>query len=442
MSELLARLNGPPFPGSDSPVSERSLTHASAVDSQASTVQVPGPFQAPHQTSGNDIPSRDMLAMLCEQVALLADTQARERERLERDKQNNLDVIRQSVLTMSQRLDAASQLTGGLPTSSASQAQDSRPLITQTLASDTVPSDPPSTSNPRLTTRTPMTHPLPAGGSQPSHPSVPEASTSGPTLTPQELSLAEDPVRTLRRHRPSANHATAILKELALLEAGSKKRKGGHGYKNCNTQVEADWPDLYVYRLGGNEPTYDSLSMAEFVAGYLSIMEEATTVCSINNSLLQHISYLRQLMEDSFMTDWHIVRTAHKHVLNAIEHRRFTWDDTDRVMETKRIALIHIHNSNLNVNSSQSTQALVTPPPIPPLVSGPTTVCVAYQQLACPLADDNDVDVDGVTHHHCCNFCFAVNGWRHTHPQAQCRKAKEAKNGRSRNRSNKRQKKE
>ena len=94
-----------------------------------------------------------------------------------------------------------------------------------------------------------------------------------PILTPRELDSSQDPVR----HRPTAFDATAILREIALLETGGNKAKsGGLKAKSQLSQIEADWPDLYVFRIDNPDPTYDSLSLAEFVAGYMSIMEEAT----------------------------------------------------------------------------------------------------------------------------------------------------------------------
>ena len=190
-----------------------------------------------------------------------------------------------------------------------------------------------------------------------------------------------------------------------------------------------------MYRLGGNEPTYDTLSLAEFVAGYLSIMEEATTVCPLNSRLLNHIAYLRQLMEDSFLADWHVVRAAHAHVLNAIEHRRFAWENTEQVMETKRIALNRMQINHFNVAPAPVMSShLQTPQGAPPVV------CMAYQQLTCPMLGDHEID--GVLHLHCCNFCYVTNGNCHTHPQTQCRKAKEANKNQAKPKSHKRHRKE
>ena len=263
----------------------------------------------------------------------------------------------------------------------------------------------------------------------------------GQHISTCELQEAADRVRTLRRHKSSASRATTILRELALLESGGVKKSGGQaGDKNCNNnnQVEADWPDLYVYWLGGAEPTYDSLSLPEFIAGYLSIMEEVTAVCPMNVRLLRHISYLRQLMEDCFLTEWHLVCTAHKHMLNGIEHHRFSWEETAVVIDRKRTALNRLLRSSQTpvlamtsvasqvIDSTtcstpvQSTSVSIAAAPM----SSNSVVCQLYQQLNCNFT--NDHEVDSTIRLHCCAFCLQHNGFRHMHPQSACRKAKEA----------------
>ena len=181
--------------------------------------------------------------------------------------------------------------------------------------------------------------------------------------------------------------AAAILREIALIDSGARRKKGGHSSKHSVTQIEADWPDLYVYRVGNADPTYNSLSLAEFVAGYLSIMEEVTPLLPSNARLLRHLTYLRQLMEDSFLADWEVVKMALKQVLLSIEHKRIDWDNAALVLDTKRVALARIQQSAL---AGRPTQPLST--------SGagrgsvPTSVCNDYQTLACSHATDHDSD--------------------------------------------------
>ena len=143
MSQLLARLNGPPFPESEGSLASRPVMRASQPISQASTTQLPGPSTA---SSGahplQDLPSRDMFTMLCDQVATLADTQARERERMERDTKNSLELMRQSMQQMSQQFMAASQPTVGPPNSHTVQGQAAWPQCNIPVSQQAEPSAP------------------------------------------------------------------------------------------------------------------------------------------------------------------------------------------------------------------------------------------------------------------------------------------------------------
>ena len=117
-------------------------------------------------------------------------------------------------------------------------------------------------------------------------------------------------------------------------------------------------------------------------------------------------------MEDSFLADWDTVRTAHKQVLNSIEHRRLAWQDMPMVMETKRTSLARIQQSTATRRQAMAS-GMEGPLPDP---------CQDYQALKC-MAEHGS---DGVRVSHICAFCWRVNGNRHTHPESNCRKAKEA----------------
>ena len=392
MSEMFARLDGPLFPTGGPSVDLETNSHLSADDFGVSHNPTPGPSDTTGpRPDAESVASKDMFKMLCEQVAMLADTQACERERMERENKASLEAIRLSIANMSQQTSSAPHPP---------QGQAAWPLASSNRGG--------SSSSPQCGIRQPV-----SAGSRQSVLKPCALEALGPMqpdmlkqdVTPQSLATEEDPVHTLRRHRPPANQATAILKELALMEAGSKKRKGEMApHKSSNTQIEADWPDLYIYRLGGNELIYGSLTLAEFVAGYLSIVEEVTAVYPINDRLLKHISYLRQLMEDCFLANWHAVRTAHKHVLNTIKHHRFLWEDTVMVLDTKRTALNRILNSHAMF--AQPVNVHIAPAPQAPLGAAHSVVCIAYQQLACPMLGDHDID--GTMNLHYCNFCLSL----------------------------------
>ena len=171
--------------------------------------------------------------------------------------------------------------------------------------------------------------------------------------------------------------------------------------------------------MGNADPTYDSLSLAEYVAGYLSIMEEVTPLLPSNVRLLRHLTYLRQLMKESFLADWEVVKMAHKQVLLSIEHKRIAWENAPMVLDTKRVALARIQQNALSNRPSQSQLV-----PNVSTVSCPASNCDEYQNLTCNHATDHDTD--GHTRWHCCAFCWRQTGFKHMHAEVNCRKAKEA----------------
>ena len=328
-------------------------------------------------------------------MAIMADAQSNEPQCAERASQAGLEAIKDSLVSLSGRLatceDSCKRVRqggGATRSSHSTEAVDGGPVKSVPIESE--PNGVPVILSQRID---PLAY-----------------------ITPATLAGSNDPVCTLRHNRPTAMDAASILREIALMESG-KKRKGGLN-SNCKSnmsQVEADWPDLYVYRLGNPEPTYDSLSLAEFVVGYLSIMEEVTPLLPDNAPMIRHLTYLRHLMEDGFLADWEVVKMAHKQVLCSIEHKRLTWENMPMVMDTKRTALTRIQHSSLTSRPAVPVQ------PDPP---ANTNICQLYQNLNCHhLSDHVSNDINSL---HCCAFCMQMNGCKHTHPEVNCRKAKEA----------------
>ena len=231
-------------------------------------------------------------------------------------------------------------------------------------------------------------------------------------ITAEQLSEAPRPVKRLRRDSASAAAAKELLKEIGYVAS-----KG-----NCasDKNIEAPWPEDYIDRLDGSEPTYESLSLSEFIAGYLSIMEESVPFCQQTQPIIRHIHYLRGLMEDCFETDWQTVRTAHKQVLHAIEHGRVSWEDTRSCLDTKTNAIqrvLRIVSQNLKQNTKQSDN-VVNP-------------CPLFQSLSCNLPAEHATK--GITYTHCCAYCMRRFNNRTTHAEMNCRKKPEADNRRTKN---------
>ena len=106
MSNLLARLDGPPFPSSEDTIVSGMLTQLPVANASLAQSQTPGP--SGRYTLGNgrqtEAVSRDMFSVLCEQVAILADMQTRERERLEHESKEGFQAVKASLELLSQRL--------------------------------------------------------------------------------------------------------------------------------------------------------------------------------------------------------------------------------------------------------------------------------------------------------------------------------------------------
>ena len=180
------------------------------------------------------------------------------------------------------------------------------------------------------------------------------------------------------------------------------------------------WPEDYVDHLTGNEPTFDSLKLSEFISGYISIMEETLPRGVDLSDLRRHFSYLRSLMVDCSEVDWVTARTAHKQVLLGIHYRRFTWLDQRGCIDAKRDAIQRI----IRIPREAVPKAL----PAPEVVITP---CPLYQSGNCQLSAEHITD--GITYTHCCGYCQRTGGKKHEHPETSCNKKRQADGRKAKN---------
>ena len=121
------------------------------------------------------------------------------------------------------------------------------------------------------------------------------------------------------------------------------------------------------------------------------------------------------------------------------------------VIDTKRTALNRLQGSahapvqvasSSYLNLDHSVQVIEPQPgtsAVTPAPRGPPVACQLYQNLTCMYTCDHESE--GVLLLHCCSYCLSLNGFKHLHPLANCRKSKGGDKPRS-SRSNKRAKKE
>ena len=228
------------------------------------------------------------------------------------------------------------------------------------------------------------------------------------SISPQQLQDDPCPVRSLRRDEASANMADHLMKVVGILEDGAQGNKSKTGFSKHSIRKKlAKWPSDYVYRWSTDEPpTFDSLSVPEFMAGYLSIFEESLPVIAENAPAITHIHYVRHLMDNCPSLGWEAARTAHKHVLLAIEYKRLVWADTEGVYKAKADALYRYRHSQ---------QSMVNMTNMP---------CPAFQNDTCPHEDDHATDTHTLLHY--CSHCYSL-GKTHVHPLSSCHKVKKGK---------------
>ena len=221
------------------------------------------------------------------------------------------------------------------------------------------------------------------------------AATAG--ISPQQLQDDPCPVQSLRRDEASAKMADHLMKVVGILEDGAQGNKSKTGFSKHSIRKKlAKWPSDYIYRWSTDEPpTFDSLSVPEFMAGYLSIIEESLPVIAENAPAIANIHYVRYLMDDCPSLGWEAARTAHKHVLLAIEYKRLVWADTEGVYKAKADALHRYRHSQ------QRTVNMTNMP------------CPAFQNDTCPHKDDHATDTHTLLHY--CSHCYSLEK-THVHP--------------------------
>ena len=197
MKELLARLDGPPFPTKD----ETFISDAPLLP-RGSPLVKPGPLGTSQGLPHEGQVTSDMFNILCEQMALLADAQTRDRQRIDRESKANMDLIAQSMAQFSRQL-------------AVKQAETIQQLPSQSVQGtvgstrQTFPVDGESLDAPIGAAQTCEEAPQPAPGMTECY-VLPSGVAWSERIGPGTLAATADQVRTLRRHRPSANNATAI----------------------------------------------------------------------------------------------------------------------------------------------------------------------------------------------------------------------------------------
>ena len=114
------------------------------------------------------------------------------------------------------------------------------------------------------------------------------------------------------------------------------------------------WPHEHVLRNLSKPPTYESLALSEFAAGYMHIL---ANLPNVPTQLVDMTNYLAELFDDVTDTDWPTARFAHRVVLQAIENGRVDFNFTSEVRQLRSMALNRAARRQLTTASTQSQNA-------------------------------------------------------------------------------------
>jgi hypothetical protein len=174
-----------------------------------------------------------------------------------------------------------------------------------------------------------------------------------------------------------------------------------------------DWPQFHVYR-GANKasPTFDDLTMPEFVVGFLATVDLASQPQRVKDLQLKHLS---KLMIDAQTWEWTTVRHLHGIARQEIELARLSWGDAAGMQELRLTYLIQ-------APVQAPARRLQTTAPAKPRLPA----CKPYQNGQCTLASPHSSDSGTVRH--VCAYCVAAVGYGCYHAESECQR-KTAKNG-------------
>ena len=89
---------------------------------------------------------------------------------------------------------------------------------------------------------------------------------------------------------------------------------------NDQVHVQAQWPQLNVYRATKNLATYETLTVGEFCTGYKRYVIDNLKGHKPNvNVALDYLYYLNELLDEIPLLGWEVVREAHGEILRMVE---------------------------------------------------------------------------------------------------------------------------
>ena len=254
-----------------------------------------------------------------------------------------------------------------------------------------------------------------------------KAPVSRTATTPRAWQAAMDPIARIRADEASHAQSQLLLQTRTHVQDPDSEIKSGY-YRTLtdNQKYEVPWPCDTVYRANGKRATFDSMSMSEFVQGYLHIIATSLPLNEDMAAAYDHIAYLCDLMADAQHSDWSLVKNSHRQILHMVEQGQITWEcaEARNTARAKQLQRAEKAAAAGKVFSS-------TPKKQGNNMGRRANPCSPFQQGKCQ--HNSHHQANGQTWHHICVTCIRVTGQRNQHGEINCKRKAlhEARMGRS-----------
>ena len=232
-----------------------------------------------------------------------------------------------------------------------------------------------------------------------------------PELQPASPDVDIPTARELRRNYEMGREVNRRLADLEAeddsaatartgLHRPRGKRSGAARTVQDTVVRDIDWPHFHIYTTPGAEPmTYERLSIAEFVYGFLHMVDQPDA--RLDRGVMWDI--LKGMMEDATEYPWHNVRNFYWIVGSHVENDRLSWADFDQIQK-------------LRIKHAQKHDALPKKPQTQAAQGEKLRYCALYQKGTCPEKSDH------AGQKHICGFCYRVKGTPYVHAEIDCRR--------------------
>ena len=199
-------------------------------------------------------------------------------------------------------------------------------------------------------------------------------------------------------------------KKKSTSEDSSRRHRSGKSKKlTTNVPYPQRWPHTYLaLHYVGKAKKYEELSIAEFCAGFATILER-TTVAMEKEA---RIAFFRELMYFATIYTWSEVLAFHAAYLMEIERGNLKWGQSyHHLIHTTLItpARKQPSQSNRGVRSEKSKGSQ----------GGPIRFCPKYQRGVCTFSEDHEGTIKDGTFHlrHICAQCWMKKKTFGSHPE-------------------------